>query len=241
MSKAEKKSTALALIQDKDVGAAIPLTKLQLVVVQQFQRIARDTKEAPLRAILLGLTLHRVKASMPHGTFEAWKKANITAGNIWTERTALKNCSFYMRLALAAVEATDATKPQLLALPGDQTELALCEDDNVRAFMASLEDYVGERTIEEILRDEGIKDGAAKKRKALKSGKGDASPAATPAAGQALCNEIAEHLQALRITLTDDAALMQIPPPQLQDIKDSLTQLQQEFSAKVRTALGKKK
>ncbi|MDP2226803.1 MAG: hypothetical protein Q8J78_04945, partial [Moraxellaceae bacterium] len=125
MSKIEKQSTALALLQDKEIGSAIPLTKLQLVAVQQFRRIARDTREAPLRAILLGLTLHRVKASMPWGTFEAWKKANVTACNIWSESTTKKNCSFFMRLAIAAISRTGATKPQLLALPGDQSELAL--------------------------------------------------------------------------------------------------------------------
>ncbi|MDP2227163.1 MAG: hypothetical protein Q8J78_06770, partial [Moraxellaceae bacterium] len=115
-------------------------------------------------------------------------------------------------------------------------ELALPGEGQAQVFMAKLQDYVGERTIEELLRDEGIKDGAKRK-----AGKSEAAPAAPANAAQSLYNEAAEHLHALRITLTDDAALIQLKRKALLELNDSMTQLQKEFSAKVRTALGKTK
>jgi len=221
MSKVEKQSAALALVQDKDVGAVIPLNQLQQVAVAQFQRIARDTRDTPLRAILLGLTLHRVKATMQHGTFEAWKKANLTQGNIWSESTAIKNASFYMRLATAAIASTEATKPELLALPGDQTELALNAEGQSRKFVDKLQAFIDERTLDQLLRDEGIKDANKKKKKT-----GAAATSAAPSEAekevtvQDRFNEIEAALKLAREGATDKATWMAMSTQQHTDLKD---------------------
>jgi hypothetical protein len=63
-----------------------------------------------------------------------------------------------MRLAVAAIQKTKATVPEILALPGDQKELALeSVDETARHLMEKLAAWVGDRSLNEMLCNLGIK------------------------------------------------------------------------------------
>lgn len=152
------KSTTPVLLSDRSLATS-PVEQLQDTAVQQMQVIAQTERDTALRAILLGLTLHKVKACLPHGQFTKWLKSKVTQGNLWTPATAKKNASFYMRLAEIAVQKSKVTRPELLALPGDQTELSLdtAEGDG-RRFVQKLTKFIGEKSLNELLREHGIKE-----------------------------------------------------------------------------------
>lgn len=152
MSKSDtKNTTALAILGDRSLSydqAMLP--KIQAAALQQLAEVARLGRERGARAILAGLALCRVKASLKHGQFLPWLKANVGVG-----KTA---CNDYMRLALAFVEKAGVSKPDLLALPGDQTNLAIDESDEAqRRFFSKLEKFVGQSSLSELLEKHGIK------------------------------------------------------------------------------------
>lgn len=152
MSKSDtKNATALAILGDRSLSydqAMLP--KIQEATLQQLAEVNRLGRERAARALLAGLGLCRVKASLKHGQFQPWLKAHVKVG--------LVSCNNYMRLALAFVEKAGVSKPDLLALPGDQTNLAIDESDEAqRRFFSKLEKFVGQSSLSELLEKHGIK------------------------------------------------------------------------------------
>jgi hypothetical protein len=226
---------ALIVVASPELSApSALLPKLQAAAVHQVKLIRRTESEASQRAILLGLTLWRIKASMK-GTFTGWLKDDF-------DSLGYRQARYYMSASLAFIEQTKATLPEFLALPGNQADLALdaMPEGKARTLMAKIEKFVGDRSLGELFDHLGIKDAGKKKHRTGSDDDGESDAPAAPAdPAQCLYNEATEHLHALRITLTDDAALIQIKRKALLELNDSMTQLQKEFSAKVRTALGK--
>jgi hypothetical protein len=137
------------------------LAKVQAATIEQFRSIPRLEREAAARAVLAGLALHRVKMSMP-GEFSRWIAQMLPKVTSWTPATAKKNASFYMRLAATFVERAKVSKPDLLALPGDQTTLALDVGEGAaRVFFDKLGKFVGDCSLNELLAKYGIKDAKA--------------------------------------------------------------------------------
>jgi hypothetical protein len=158
MPKAKSSSieSAVVVLTSAKIAAA-KVAVLQKNICDQIEIIAREERLVPLRAIFTGIALHVVKNSLKHGEFNAWKKANITSGNIWTAATALKNSSFYMRLAVVALEACgeDAAK----AVAGNDLTLALADPQKAdRTLVAALTKFIGDSSLNELLREHGIKD-----------------------------------------------------------------------------------
>jgi hypothetical protein len=109
-------------------------------------------RDAALRAIFVGIYLHRIKAGTKHGEFMPWVKKNVKG-------TGYSQCNFYMKLAAVFVEETNLTKPELLALPGDKANLALTPSDaQAKKFMAKAQKFVGDLSLNELLDQHGIKD-----------------------------------------------------------------------------------
>lgn len=143
------------------------LTRLQQGAVQQYERLRSIRNEETIRGLLLGLTLHRIKASLPHGEFGKWHTANLPRfGNRWV--------NYLMRLSLVFIQEAKATKPMLLTVAGDQTELALDTMEGAqRAFMQKVFKFAGEHSLSELLDKHGIKETAKIGGARAKSGKGD--------------------------------------------------------------------
>lgn len=209
---------ALTVLGESKSSALADVSKLQAVAAEQLAAIPRIEREAALRAILCGLTLHRVKASLPHGQWEPWlaqvHTQNATSGGVLPSHAQVR---YYMRLAIAAVEETKATKPQLLALPGDQTELAMeSADSGARQLMSKLTKFVGARSLNELLSDLGIKDRKANRKHAAGDDKDEPPSAQTV---QEAFNDIAENLRVARDSACDKAVWMSFTRAQHEDLR----------------------
>jgi len=152
----DDKKVALALLDDKQIRTTgANLDTLQRAAITQIALVRRMESESALRAILVGMALMRVKHSLAHGEFMPWLKKNLDA-------TAHRQANYYMRLGLVFLEKTKATKPEVLALPGDQAELSL---DNIegpaRRLMEKMTKFVGDKSLNELLSEHAIKDGKA--------------------------------------------------------------------------------
>jgi hypothetical protein len=193
---------ALTLVNDSAISApSALLSKLQAAAIHQVALIRRTESEAAQRAILLGLTLWRIKASMK-GTFTGWLKKDF-------DSLGYRQARYYMSGALEFVEKTKATLPEFLALPGDQTELALdaMPDAKARQLMSKIEKFVGKRSLTELFDDLGIKESAKKKR--LRGSTADAGEVEddtnAAASAQDRFNEIAGLFESARKATADKA------------------------------------
>lgn len=243
MSNHEAKSAALTVFNSTKLTTA-QRARLVGVAKAQLTTLVNHRAEAPFRAILTGLTLHRLKADCAHGEWMPLYEQILKNVKFCTPKTAQTYCSQWMRAATEFLVEAKAATPETIALATSGQELSL-ETTNAkeRAFVGKLGKFIDGRSLDELLIDLGLRDGTTKKKRSLlgRSAADGESEAAPANAAQSLYNEAAEHLHALRITLTDDAALIQLKRKALLELNDSMTQLQKEFSAKVRTALGKTK
>jgi hypothetical protein len=246
MSRSAKTSTALAVVSDQEIASAAPVEQLKAVAVREFYRVAQSEQENALRAILLGLTLHKIKASLAHGEFTPWVKNHLAASDqkrtevrFWSSGTASRNAQYFMRLALVAVAATDATKPELLALPGDQAELHL---DTTAAeahhFMAKLGRFVGERSLNELLREHGIKDskptGGRRERTAAQA---DAEPITPERLAAQAREELSEWCELGRQLLITDNVCSHLQPEEVRAFYDGLHSMLEHWRKHMRTIL----
>ncbi|AHF94203.1 hypothetical protein OPIT5_08245 [Opitutaceae bacterium TAV5] len=149
-------TTALALVADPALAVkGDDLDKLKSDTAQMVASVAQMQTKAAMAAVLSGIALHRVKASLKHGEFGKWIKQIRTSGaNL---KTADRQCNYYMRLATAFLEKAKAQKPALLALPGDQTALELGDNHPARDLFTKLERFVGGSSLNELLDKHGIK------------------------------------------------------------------------------------
>lgn len=150
--KSPAQTSALVILQDKSNLHGVQISKLQAIVTQQFDMVKALERDAALRAILVGLILHRIKAGLKHGEFMPWLKKNITG-------TGYRQCAYYMKLGSVFVEETRLTKDELLALPGDKTDLAVIPADaEARRFMEKARKFVGELSLSELLDEHNLKE-----------------------------------------------------------------------------------
>src|SRR5690606_16247103 len=147
------------------------LPKLQAAALQQLAEIRRMERESAARAVLAGLTLIRVKHSLKHGQFLPWLKQHV-------QGVGYQQCNFYMGLAQVFVAKARITKPDMLALPGDQTALSLDAEGEARGFFSKLEKFVGEASLNDLLDKHGLKKKklGGKRTSAADTGDGDDTP-----------------------------------------------------------------
>ena len=212
--------------------------KLQSAAVVQCAAVNQMESKAAMGAVLAGLTLHRVKASMPHGKFGAWvEQISTSGGNLPAVKKSQANN--YMRLALAFVERTRVQKPDLLALPGDQTALELGDSATTRRFMGKLQGFVGECSLNELLIKHGIKGVGLKT--ALEQAEG-ADPSTGSGQGiEDFFGEVAERVYGLRQIVTSRESLLRLSPKQLDTLRDALADAHAQFEKLYAEARGTKK
>lgn len=160
---------ALALVNSQAIRAnKTELARLQSGISDQFRLMRRLREEEALRGLLVGMALHRIKASLPYGEFGKWIKANVF-------EFGGRYVNYMMRLALVFAEKSKVSAPELLALPGAQTDLALDNMEGVqRRFVAKAVKFVGDKSLFELFEEHGVKDTAklgGARAKAMKKGK----------------------------------------------------------------------
>jgi hypothetical protein len=158
--------TALAVINSSELKARDHhLQQLQETVVTQLGYMRGLRRQESLRGLFVGLALQRIKASMPHGHFGKWVKKNVA---IFGERYV----QFLMKLALVFIDKCNVKKPEILALPGDQTEFALDTlQGDERRFVEKAEKFTGELSLNELFIKYDIKSVGLKKELSAQKGK----------------------------------------------------------------------
>lgn len=210
------------------------LAKLQAAALAQLAAVGEMESKAALGGVLSGMTLLRVKASMPHGTFGKWlQDSNWNGRSNSTPASRQRTAGYYMRLALIFVEKTKATVPDLLALPGDQLSLDLADNAAGKRLAAKLQKFVGDCSLYELLVKHGIR---GVTRDADEAGGEDG--AATPA-GEDFFAEVATTLEGWRKIVTDRAALVRLTPQQLDLLHESVTADYTEFKKLYKATRGK--
>jgi len=225
--KPAENSTALVLVNTPEWAVAgDEVRELQDLALAQIDAIAKMENCAAMGAILAGLTLHRVKASMPHGTFMKWCDQIGTSGaNLSVRPRQARN---YMRLSLVFLDSCKVQMPELLALPGDQLTLDLADGHDHNDFLAKLRKFAGSNSLNELLIKHGIKVAGLKKASSAKGAEDDEPPAKTP---QELCMEILEQLALARKGACDHAVWMQMSRQQHDDLKAAFDDADEQIAA----------
>jgi hypothetical protein len=219
------KANALALLNDSKCSP-VNISTLGDICRRHLEEIRQMERTAAQRAIVLGLTLWRIRGALPHGAWVPWQEKHLSAG-----RTQV---NYIMRLALVFLTKSRATKIELRALPTDSTELA-ANDELSRALVARLEKFVGECSLNELLVKFGIK--------GVTRDTGDESAddqGTTPAGEQMLFTEVCEHFYSIRQTLCRRETLMRYTPDQLDSAKRELDEIRSAFMALYHEARGRK-
>lgn len=144
---------SLSIINDASLRAdKSELALLQKAAIEQHHRITRSDAENALRCLFLGCALHRIKASLKHGDFGPWIENHFP-------RASRRQVTYYMKAALVFIDRAKVQKPELLALPGDQLDLAVDgPDSTARRFAAKAMKFIGELSFAELLVKYGIKE-----------------------------------------------------------------------------------
>jgi hypothetical protein len=244
--------TALLVLADKTITAqGDQLAQLQRSAVAQLAAVPQMERQAAAHAILAGMSLHRVKASLPHGEFGKWLKQIPTGGGNAEDQKRTsgsflnvteRQCQFYMKLATTFVAKAKVTAPDVLALPGDQTQLALeGGEGEARVFFSKLSKFVGSKSLNELLAEHEIKTGKklGGKREAGETDE-DAPPAVPTAedlAAQAK-TELSDWLEQGRQLLITDNVCSRLEAQDLQSFAGALDAMLAHWKRGARTILA---
>ncbi len=228
-----KATSALALLDNTKV-AATEVKRFGEGIALSFDEIARTEKMNASRAILIGMGLPILKASMKHGEFRPWLEANVTRSNIWTKATAIKNASLYTRLAAKFIELAKPAAGEVLAITNGKAILGMPGKSLEAARLcAAIDEFVGERSLSDLLNEYVAPSGSA--------GTGSAANAlaALPADDATLLQDIAEAMLSLRKTVTDPDTLKRLTAAQISQLVKQLDDTQEDFR-KARASLQAK-
>lgn len=209
--------SALAVVSSHEIRAGKDeLALLQQSIPQQLHAMSRLREEEALRGLLVGLTLWRIKTSLPYGEFGAWLRSNSVG---FGERYL----QYMMKLAGVFVAKAKIAPPDLLALPGAQTELALDGlEAPQRRFVEKAVKFVGKHSLHELLFAHGIREV-----KAL-GGRREKGEAAAPAVITAeklqhhALAELSAALEGLRQLLLTDNVCQYLEEPQVRAFEEGL-------------------
>lgn len=216
------KTSALAIIDNAPKQNGRDVRRLQASIAKEFALIPQREMTNAVSAILIGLGLHIIKASVPRGEFRPYIEETLPSGNKWTKGTAIKNASLFMRLSLSALEQVQPSKPELLALTEGSVSSELSSGAAAK-YVSRLEEWIGERSLNELLIDEGIKHGGG-----AGSGKViELPPAATGT--DPLLADLSAHYVGLREVLLKPENLKRLTARQIEDTERELASFLEEF------------
>lgn len=222
MSKTEKQSAVLAIFSSQAITAD---RRDQLIAAAKLQldTLVGQRKQAPFRAVAMGMLLHQLKAGCKHGEWMPLYGQILKSSKFVTESTAQTYCSQWMRLATEFLIEAKAARPEFIALAG--TELSLdSKDTNERAFIGKLEKFVDDRSLDELLTDLNLRNaGTVKKKKALKGGAAEPSEAAAEMTVQDRFNEIEAALRLATSGACDKGTWMSFDKKQHDSLKAIFT------------------
>lgn len=220
------KAQALALLQDHQISI-VEISTVGEICRRHLEEIRRNERVTAQRAIVLGLTLWKIRISLPHGQWMPWQEKHLAAGK--------SQVNYFMRLAVAFLSKSRATKTELRALPTDSIELS-AETELSRSLLGRLEKFVGECSLHELLVKHGIK-GVSRDTGGAEGEAG--SEGATPGE-QMLFPEMCEAVSRLdRLFIPE--AIVRVPPEQLKPLRTEWERTKARIDARFEEALGRKK
>jgi len=181
MSKPSTQHALTVLASTELVAKDNELELLKTAAVDQFAAVAKMEGRAARGGIVCGLTLHRLKSSLPHGKFLPFVDQMFPEGTFQSPVTRRKNVSYLMRLAEVFIEKAKVSKPDILALPGDPLSLELGDNHTAQRFLEKLDKFAGEASLNELLIKHGIKGVGLKKALEAAKAKEEGEPAAPDA------------------------------------------------------------
>lgn len=195
------------------------------LVRQQVEEIGRQERMIPRKAVALGLVLHAVKNSMPHGRWTPWLTETLTGLTFWSAGTAKVNASYYMRLAITFVEQCKPAKTEVLAISSGNALATIADPKGAAAkLMSRIDDFIGDRSLNEVLIDEGIKQTGG-------SGGGGArgSGGAIAADTDTLLEDAGQLFLTFDQILLDPNTLKRFPARQLDEMEQQLVTKLEQF------------
>ena len=199
-----KASTALTLLSDPQIATTGGnLARLQETAIEQLDLIRKMESESALRAVLCGLALHRIKASLKHGEFGKWQSKYIAAKR--------SQVGYYMRLALVCLQEGGFSKQDMTAMTSESGDIVLAKDGAAHRAFKKIQNFVGDKSLNELLIEHDIKNAS--------SGGGSSSSSAAASGEDPLLADTAEHLMGLRAILLDPATVKRFTAAQLIDIE----------------------
>lgn len=140
------------------------LAELQALASKQLAAISQMERASAVCSILAGITLWRVRCSLPHGRFVEWVegasgvKSAPSAHLPGARPIRYRQANYYMRLASTFVEKARLDERAVLAAPADERQLTLeTEDAAAKRFAEKLQRFVGECSLNELLVKHNIK------------------------------------------------------------------------------------
>lgn len=222
---------ALTLVASpKFAVAKDEIQKLQATAVAQVAAVGQLETKAAMGGTIAGLTLTRVKHSLPHGKFGAWLD-QLAAGGAVKKSQA----NYYMRLGLVFLEKMRVDLPQLLALPGEQLSLEVGDNHTAKQFLGKLEKFVGDLSLNELLIKHGIKGVGMK----LALEQGEDGEAGKLGAAEDYFAEVAQRVYGFRQIVTSRESLQRLSPQQLETLNQTVTDSYSEFRRLYDEAKGK--
>jgi len=228
MNSTEANSTALALIAAPEWRVR-EVDKLKDAALAQLEAISQMESHAAMGGVLAGLTLHRVKASMPHGEWGKWLRQIGPSGS--NLKVTHRHANRYMALAFEFIKREKPTMPDLLALPGDQTVLELSDNHETKNFLEKLRAFVGECSLNELLikhdiKAVGLKTKLAAQKAAEEKAAGEIEPPTAEQFYEQSRDEIGTAIERLENLLLKENRLQYlIGRPELRGVVESLETL----------------
>ncbi len=223
MSKSTNYALTVLAAPELSVGKD-SIKKLQSVIADEFATIRRIDREGAARFTLIGLMLHRLKASLPRGQFRPYLEQMLPKVTFWSEATAVKNASLAMRLSLVFIEKAKVSTPDLLSMSGDQLMLDAGSSKPAKKLLKKLDGFVGDLTRTELLIKHGLT--GVGLRTALEQGD-DPTPPADPQMD--FFADLAERVHGYREIITSRETLKRMTPAQLDQLYAEESDLHARF------------
>jgi hypothetical protein len=151
MPKGEKHSSALvingALLTNKQ-----RLASFQQKTAKQLALIGRAEKENVTRRVAVGVALHVIKESLPHGEWTPWTEKHVLT------QVGQRQMHYIMAAGAVFIEQCAIKPPEVAALTGGKFTLA-AKEGPLKKLAAAATDFVGDLTWGELLAKHEIKEG----------------------------------------------------------------------------------
>ncbi len=125
------------------------LARLEMSIQRDIQLSSRLDKAGAMVAIKIGLALESAKALLKHGEYGGWMRSRF--GDVFSERKG----QYYAKLAKAFLQS-EAGAQLLLPAPSEAGNWLVLADDG-SALHASVDAFVGDMTIAELLDKHGVR------------------------------------------------------------------------------------